>query len=562
MHKPSLTDGLIGLAFLIGLGIRLVGLGHIPLNDAEAGWAMQALHIARGANQVGAQAGTVLWSGALFSILGSSIFGARFFSAAIGSFIILVPLFFKDLLGKRASILLAFGLAMDPLLVGTARQVDGLSMALAFLGLSIGFFHRRAAIPLGVCLALYFLSGPAAWLGLLIIGITLIVWRLISGRDGFYFELSEPSIQLNWRYGLVSFAASLFVAGTLFMQVPTGLSGLFNGLAAFWKGWGRAQISVSPAMTLASLISYSLMPAILGLIGMIMSFIRRQKLDLFFSTWTLLTLAILIVFPAFQVRDMAWLVLPLWVLAVRHVDQWMEIRRSAPALLLAFILIIMGIFILINLSSLAGTGLDKNNLILRWVAIGIGILIILLTAFLVSWGWSNVDAISGLRMGGSLVLIVLTLTGMFRAAGFNGKPNFELISQSPAFVDQDLVKLTIGDFSEWKTGQRDALDVVSVGINSSALDWTLRNFYHYQSVSSLAIDQNPSVILLPVNQDLQQKDLYTGQEFTLKEVPQWNALSSQGWLSWIMRREVPVEKDTAILWVRSDLFPGASKITP
>lgn len=562
MRKPTLTDGLIGAAFLIGLGVRLAGLGQLSFNDVEAGWALQALHLAQGAKLVGAQAGTVLWSGSLFSLLGSGNFLARFFPAMIGSLVVLAPLFFKDLLGKRASILLAFGLAIDPLLVGTARQVDGLSMAIAFLGLSIGFYYRRAAIPLGVCLALFFLSGPAAWLGLLIVSVTVLAWRLISGRNGFQLEHSEPSIQLDWRRGLFGFAASLFVAGTLFLLVPTGLSGLFNGLATFWKGWGSKQISDTPIMIVAAVISYSLLPFLLGLIGMIVGAVRRCKLDLFLVTWTLISLAILLIYPAFQVRDLVWLVLPLWILAVRLVNNLIEIQRKFPAYLLAFVTIVMGTFILINLSSLAGAGLAPNNIILRWVAVGIGILIILLTAFLVSWGWSNNDSISGLAMGGTVILIILTLTGMFRAGGFNGKSNLELISQSAAFIDQDLVVKTIGDVSEWKTGQRDALDVVSVDIHSAALEWTLRNFYHYESVSSLPIDENPSVILLPVSQDLQQKELYTGQEFTLREVPQWKALSGQGWLTWLMRREVPVESDTAILWVRSDLFPGASKIAP
>ena len=36
------------LAFLIGLAVRLIGLGALPLSDQEATWALQALAVAKG----------------------------------------------------------------------------------------------------------------------------------------------------------------------------------------------------------------------------------------------------------------------------------------------------------------------------------------------------------------------------------------------------------------------------------------------------------------------------------------------------------------------------------
>ncbi len=50
MNPPRLRyEGwLYGLAFLIGLALRLVQLGAAPLTDSEATLALQALHIADG----------------------------------------------------------------------------------------------------------------------------------------------------------------------------------------------------------------------------------------------------------------------------------------------------------------------------------------------------------------------------------------------------------------------------------------------------------------------------------------------------------------------------------
>ena len=287
LRKLTFGDGLIWLAFAIGLGIRLAFLGVIPLNDSEAKWALQALELSKGGATVGAQAGTVLWSSVLFLILGSGNVLARFFPAFVGSLVILTPLFFQEKLGKATTAILAFGLALDPLLVGVSRQVDGLSMSIALGGLAAGFWFSQKSLPFGVCLGLFLLTGSSAWLGLLILGV------FVSVNLVFFTEkpttLSAWKIPFNWKMALLGFGISLFVGGTLFMLAPTGISGALDGLVTFVKNW---KVVYNPGENSAAVIvmagiNYLLLPLVLGITGMIQGIRGRDKLDLIVTSMVL-----------------------------------------------------------------------------------------------------------------------------------------------------------------------------------------------------------------------------------------------------------------------------------
>jgi len=203
---------------------------------------------------------------------------------------------------------------------------------------------------------------------------------------------------------------------------------------------------------------------------------------------------------------------------------------------------------------------ENSNLALRISAIGVSLVIILLTGFLIWWGWSLTEARFGFGLGLLVILIGLTLTSAWRSTGINGKINLEMINLSPAFVDEDVLMKSISDLSEWNTGGGEFLEVVTVDVDSPALDWTLRNLKDYQKTNSIITGENPGMIITYLDTPIDQTELYTGQEFTIREIPVWDGLTGQQWLAWLMRREIPVNAETILLWAKSDLFPGAMSI--
>src|SRR4030065_2261214 len=143
------------LAFLLALTLRLFQLGAAPLTNMEAGWALQALSVARGSGAgIGAQPAYILLTSQLFSILGDSNFLARLFPALAGSLLVWLPFFFRRWMSAsswlhRAGLVLAFGLAFDPGMVSLSRQVGSLMPAMAFILLALACLHNRHRFWMG-----------------------------------------------------------------------------------------------------------------------------------------------------------------------------------------------------------------------------------------------------------------------------------------------------------------------------------------------------------------------------------------------------------------------------
>ena len=105
------------LAFLVGLGLRLWHLGSMRFTLAEAQIAQSAWQMAIGkATELPGNMSYAGLSALLFTLFEPSFFFARLMPALFGSSLILVPWFWRDRIGKKAALLLAIGLAIDPIL--------------------------------------------------------------------------------------------------------------------------------------------------------------------------------------------------------------------------------------------------------------------------------------------------------------------------------------------------------------------------------------------------------------------------------------------------------------
>ena len=112
------------LAFLVGLGLRLWRLGEMRFTLAEAQIAQSAWQMASG-NAAG-MPGNMSYAGLsalLFQLFEPSFFFARLLPVLFGSSLILVPWFWRKELGEKIALVLAFGLAIDPILLSFSRQI-------------------------------------------------------------------------------------------------------------------------------------------------------------------------------------------------------------------------------------------------------------------------------------------------------------------------------------------------------------------------------------------------------------------------------------------------------
>jgi hypothetical protein len=180
------------------------------------------------------------------------------------------------------------------------------------------------------------------------------------------------------------------------------------------------------------------------------------------------------------------------------------------------------------------------------------VLLIVLSLLLVGTGWS----ISVARLGGvwsALIALTLFTIAMSTSAGGLRQPlTIELWQPEPRTGRVDILLNVANQISDLNRGYESQLPLTILGVDSPALQWLFRD-WQVQKVSELAPDATPEMIITPSgNLSLEAK--YRGEPLVLHESANWSKASSADWLKWFMYRQMPLQREDVILWVRSDLM--------
>jgi hypothetical protein len=175
--------------------------------------------------------------------------------------------------------------------------------------------------------------------------------------------------------------------------------------------------------------------------------------------------------------------------------------------------------------------------------------------------WSLTVMRYGLVWGACLVLSIGTLASMSGVAFVHPNGAQELWSVAPQTGEADLLLNTLENLSQWKTGERQALDV-TVASDSSTLRWLLRDFRAAQfsrdfTGAGVTDENTPSVVITSQAQNIPGLPvLYRGQDFIMHIYPGWTQVLPKEGIKWLAYREAPLVENQVILWARTDLFPG------
>jgi hypothetical protein len=564
-NRLTIEHLLYVLAFLLALGVRLLNLGDAPLSDFEAGWALQALDVARGGDSIlGSNPAYVFLTGGTFYLFGDGNALARLWPALVGSFLVVVPFFFRGWLGRVAGLILAFGLALDPGLVALSRLAGGPMLALGFAMLAFGWAFAGQSVWSGIFTGLALISGPEVLMGAAGLLLAWVLSRLIKiSPEPEHSQLGEPhgaenafeGISLRL-WGLTILATALLI-GTLFFLQPRGLGAWAGTIPDYFKGW--IDPSGIPALRLLSaLLFYQPLALIFGLIAMIRGWLQNVGFSRWLMVWVVVTLLVVLVYPGRQVGDISWVIVPLWALAAIELSRYRGERQfyriSLGQVALVFVLLIL---VWLNLS---GLDLSLENLFaLRWVVIGGAILLSGLATVLVGLGWSWQAAWSGLAWGISTTLVLYSVSAMFSASQLHPNNPVELWSPGPGIGQISLVEDTLEDLAIAQTGRRYDIDVISL-VDSPALRWIVRDFSQASFVSSLGEDLFPSVLIsLDEEPYIRQTAAYRGQDFNWRQSPGWGGAIPEDWTRWLTVREAPLLPQKIVLWARADLFPDETE---
>jgi hypothetical protein len=568
-HDFRIETGFYLLAFLAAIAIRFFCLGNSTLNDAEAHLALQSLAASRGEpSLLTDQPLLALLNTVLFFIFESSNFSARFVPAILGSLFTLSPILFQKYLGKLPAVLLAFAIAFDPALVAVSRQLDGSGVGLALLITTIGLVLNGRAAFAGVCLGLALLSGPSFWMGSVILLIVAMAEKwLTSKNDVDKTQRFDDKDQFWWQDQVflrtlgIWCAGTFFITGTLFLLVPNGISSSMNGLIRFVQGWGIPS-GIRIQESLFALLAYCYFPLALALWRVLANLRSMSQVDRIAIWWFTAAVIINILYPGRQINDLVWAVVPIWILACRQmillVPSEFEDDDFGYTLGLGIFIFLVMCFVLLNGLTLLNQGVDVQAFQIRMVAVIGGLVIILLSAILARWGWSEAIASYGLAWSLSAFLFVSMLGVTWTSLNYSKNKGMEMWTKAPAIGEADLLLKTIGDVSEWSKGDRTVIDIAVLQQESTALKWLMRNLPNTVDYpGSLPVGKEPSMIITDDQSMLQLGASYTGQDFNWQIQPAWQLYTTREWFSWLFYRKAPVQSQSIILWVRSDLFPGA-----
>jgi hypothetical protein len=555
---------LYALALSLALGIRLFELGAAPLSDFEAGWALQAWQAARGGELIpGAQPGYIFPTAGLFFIFGSSNFLARFWPALAGGLLALAPWGLRRQLGRKAALIAAFGLALDPGLAALARLAGGPIPAVAFAALAVALWLSGRAVLAGICAGLASLSGPALIPGLIGLAVVLGVGRWLGFfRAGNPVENAEPAQApaLEWRRALFAGLATLALVGAGLFLYPKGMGGWAQTLPEYLAGWGAAA-TIPSGRLLAALIVYQPLALVFGLAAALRGWFQTQPLARALSLWLAVALGLALLYPARQVGDAAWALLPLWLLAGLELARFARRSLVGPASLgQAMVVLVLGSLVWLNFQGL-GVALAEA-VRFHWVVIFGAVILGFLTVVLVAFGWSWEAARAGMVLGTVSVLGVYLLAALAGVTLARPGSVQELWTPAPAAGQVDWMQDTLADLARWQTGRSDTLEVVSL-VDSPALHWLLRDFSGVRFAEKLAADEIPAVFIAAADQsEPAQAAGYRGQDFWWALSPAWDSALPENALLWLTRRQSSVAVKTLVLWARGDLFPDQSVLDP
>ena len=561
------------LAFLIAIGIRFIQLGESPLTDSEATLALQSLQIARGANPVlGSQPGYILFTSVLFAVIKSTNFMARFVPALAGSALVFAPWFFRERIKPRPALILAFLFAFDPGLVALARQSSGTILAVTFILFAWGMWSNRSAIPAGIFAGLALLSGPSLWAGLLSLGLT---WLFIRGmemkpateptEDGATDQStrqdSDPKIT---NYDLrSSLLATLLLGGTLFFTTPNGLSAWLSSLPVYIKGWTSATVA-TPGRILLTFVAYEPLGIFLAILSIIRGLRTKSRRIVRLGLWLMVSLFLAVFYR--EAGELVWAIIPLLTLGAMELSRSFDIfpeERVEVGVVVTAILILL-VYIWFNLSNIALNPIGQVTIVpifgeiqnARYLVLYGSLTIVVVCIALVAFGWSARTARLGVTWSFAAFLSVYSLAASWGASGLRSPNGVELWNPDQKPVQAGLLLASVDEVSEFSLGHVDSQPVTIMGINSPALEWLLRD-RQVEVVSNLDPQVAPPIVITPLMDDLSLPSAYRGQDFTWRQRLQWEFVQNSDLLRWFVFRQLPLENETIILWVRDDLFPDA-----
>lgn len=558
--KPTLeTLGYI-LILVIAAGLRFTLLGGSSLNDHEANLALQALQVSKGEDIIlSGEPGYIALTAIQFFVFGASDFMARFWPALLGTCLVLLPLLYREWLGKPAALLMAGLIALDPVLIGISRTADGRLLALVGLLAAAGFWLRKRPVLSGICLGVALLGGTGIWSGLLVLAVLVFAFRN-QIRTLVIQEKEKIDPGSKWAVILGIAAITMLLMSTLLLTNPNGVSAVGLSLVEYFNSWAHAGSVSIPGVSMAWFLT-EIPFILLGLWGLIEGLLRHDVKSKGLGIWWGVALVVALVNPDRGLQQFFWVSIPMLTLAaLKLVDLFKNWEVENQLVFLAetgLVIVLVGFSFLNFINLVNSTFLTPEDYRDRIIGTLLPLILLIAMTVLLAWGWSTSSTRMGLMVGVLLLLCCATISTAWKSAGLSNRPGYELRGNESYPVGVDSLRSTVGDISRWNTGTAGGIDIQIVGFDLPSITWALRDYENLSFETIYNPNLTPSIILTPASLEIQTKASYRGQKLLWAIKAEQNKMKWIDWMKWSLFRTAPVQNTELILWARNDLFPGA-----
>ncbi len=534
---------------------RFVMLGDQGLTDGEALQALQALDASNGQQvAMGSEPGYLGLTSLLFGVFEGSNFWARLWPAVFGALFAIVPVLYRDPLGKVTALILAALIAIDPGMISLSRSAGSSIIGIASLFACIGFLLKRKPIIASIFGGLALLGGSAIWPGILVLGLVFFAMRPSRTTT---LDTPESDFHPGWkRLILPGLVTTLIVASQFFVQL-NGISGIGGSLAGYLESWsGNVSLGIGHFFIMVFWLQIPLI--IFGIAAIINGLLKKERKTWLLGVWWVLALLVVVINPSRSAADLGWSSIPLLVLSANFLANLINKLRfdnrfiALAQFVLTFLMIALSFYYLINITKAP----EIDPVLFRNKIIGAVLPMFLLIAItiLFTWGWNTSSAKTSLVLSLSLLGVLMIFGNGWKATGWTSPAVSELWAGEPVVIGDGLLQKIVSDQGRWTSGQASAIDVEIAGVDSPSLRWAVRNVEQLTLSNQVNQKTTSSLLVTPPETALSTETSYRGEKILWSALPDIQIMNGWNWIKWTVFRDAPMKETEIILWARNDLF--------
>lgn len=543
-------------AFALGLVVRLVLLNEMVYTQNELTLVNQALQVSQrlshATSSVPAYTGL---TGFLFFLFGATDFLARLVPALVGASIVLLPLVWRERLGHKTAIILAFALAFDPTFLLFSRSIHGGIFALTGLLWEFTFLKKNKPGLAGLSLAVAILGGAPFWAFLVIIMLTWLLARIIQPEavdELLRFQIFRE--RSGWINYVVGFAVSSGLILTSFLLDPAGIGAVASGLVSFFhmlsSGYEKPLYHL-----IYLLVARSHLPIVLFSIAFIR--LRSTKIQSWYRVGglsMLISLLIGLVLSRESFEILLWPVLLAWTGGAFWLRRWQPAWGESgltTVLLMGFVFGIL-IFLSLNLKNLGEQIVGTPQFWNVFLLIVAGVIVVLIGWWLVRFGWPSGIGSQAFLLVALLFLAVTSLGSSMRSLSSGQQlRSLEYLDNRVTLPNND-IEVILADFALTGNSLHTLGGYALVDVPND-FGWYLRGFLTERN------HQEKSLILSSHGFLSKQSDEFRGLNVVLERSVDWQRNEGTTYLQSIAGRNPAFVDQKGVLWVRTNLFTGASQ---